>query len=63
MYTVLLSAPYLLPVVERFRPLFEDYRLALIVPQVHERLSVSSMPPSAGMIVTPSGCCKHVPPA
>ncbi|MFN7037605.1 MAG: dihydrofolate reductase, partial [Bellilinea sp.] len=39
MYTVLLSAPYMLPFVERFRPLFEYYRLSVIVPAVHERLS------------------------
>ena len=48
MYTVLLSAPYMLPVVERFRPLFEHYRLALIVPQVHERLSEEEILAYAG---------------
>lgn len=38
MPTVLFSAPYLLPFVGRFRPVFEHYGLALIIPDVHERL-------------------------
>jgi D-3-phosphoglycerate dehydrogenase len=39
MPTVLLSAPYMLPFLERFRPVFARYSLDLIVPEVHERLS------------------------
>ena len=39
MKTVLLSAPYMLPFVERFRPVFEHYDLELILPEVNERLS------------------------
>jgi D-3-phosphoglycerate dehydrogenase len=38
MPTVLLSAPYLLPFVDRFRPVFAHYGLDLIIPEVHERL-------------------------
>lgn len=39
MPTVLLSAPYMLPFVERFRPVFEKYKVDLILPEVKERLS------------------------
>ena len=35
---VLVSAPYFLPVVERFRPELEGAGLSLIVPPVEERL-------------------------
>ncbi len=38
MTTVLLSAPYMLPFVERFRPVFAHYGLELIIADVHERL-------------------------
>ena len=38
MYTILLSAPYMLPYVERFRPVFDHYELEIILPEVHERL-------------------------
>ena len=37
--TILLSAPYMLPFLDRFRPVFDAYGLKLIVPEVHERLS------------------------
>jgi D-3-phosphoglycerate dehydrogenase len=37
--TVLLSAPYMQPVIERFRPILEGCGLQLILPEVHERLS------------------------
>lgn len=36
---ILVSAPYFLPVVERFRGVFNDYNLEIIVPEVHERLN------------------------
>ena len=38
MPTVLLSAPYIIPSLDRFKPLFEKYGIDLIVPEVHERL-------------------------
>lgn len=37
-YTVLLSAPYIIPSLECFKPLFEKYRIDLILPKVVERL-------------------------
>ena len=37
-YTVLLSAPYIIPSLERFKPLFEKYGIDLILPKVVERL-------------------------
>ncbi len=39
MKTILFSAPYMIPYLNRFRPLLEGYGLELIVPEVHERLS------------------------
>lgn len=38
MQTVLVSAPYMLPELHRFRPVLESFGLSLIVPDVHERL-------------------------
>jgi D-3-phosphoglycerate dehydrogenase len=38
MPTILFSAPYMLPLLERFRPIFERHGLELITPEVHERL-------------------------
>jgi D-3-phosphoglycerate dehydrogenase / 2-oxoglutarate reductase len=38
MYTILLSAPYMLPFIDRFRPVFDHYGLKVILPEVHERL-------------------------
>lgn len=37
--TILLSAPYMLPFIDRFLPVFEHYGCELIIPEVHERLS------------------------
>jgi D-3-phosphoglycerate dehydrogenase len=39
MKKVLVSALYMLPDLERFRPVLESFDLELIVPEVHERLS------------------------
>ena len=39
MPTILFSAPYMVPYLDRFRPLLESYGLDLIVPDVEERLS------------------------
>jgi D-3-phosphoglycerate dehydrogenase len=39
MKKILVSAPYIFPVIDRFKPLFEDYGLELILADVHERLS------------------------
>ena len=48
MPTVLLSAPYMLPYVERFRLVFNHFGLDLIVPEVHERLSEEEILAYAG---------------
>jgi D-3-phosphoglycerate dehydrogenase len=37
-YTILLTAPYMLPILERFKPVFAKYDLELIVPEVQERM-------------------------
>lgn len=37
-YTVLLTAPYMIPFVDRFRPALEQYDIELIVPDVKERM-------------------------
>ncbi len=39
MLDVLFSAPYMIPYLERFRPVLERYDIQLIVPNVRERLS------------------------
>ncbi|MDW7753885.1 MAG: phosphoglycerate dehydrogenase [Brevefilum sp.] len=39
MKTILVSAPYMLPVLDRFRPVFKKFDIELIVPEVNERLS------------------------
>jgi D-3-phosphoglycerate dehydrogenase len=43
MPTVLLSAPYMIPVLDRFQPVLENYGLDLIVPQVMERLGAADI--------------------
>ena len=48
MPTVLFSAPYMLPSVERFRPVFDHYGLSLIIPEVHERLEEPELLAHAG---------------
>lgn len=35
---ILVSAPYMLPFLDRFRPVLESHGLELIIPEVHERL-------------------------
>ncbi len=48
MPTVLLSAPYMLPFVERFKPVFSHYGIDLIVPDVHERMEEEQILEYAG---------------
>lgn len=48
MKTVLLSAPYMLPFVERFRPVFDHYGLQLLLPPVEERLEEAELLAQAG---------------
>ncbi len=47
-YTVLLTAPYMLPFLERFKPVFEKYDLELIVPDVQERMEEADLLKYAG---------------
>jgi D-3-phosphoglycerate dehydrogenase len=47
-YTVLLTAPYMLPFLDRFRPVLEKYNLDLIVPDVKERMEESDLLKYAG---------------
>ncbi len=47
-YTVLLSAPYMIPVYDRFRPVFEAYGLQVIIPPVEERLEEDELLAYAG---------------
>ena len=47
-YTVLLTAPYMIPVLDRFRPVFEKYEIDLIVPDVHERMEEADLLGYAG---------------
>ncbi len=50
MTTILLSAPYMIPFVARFQPLFDHYQMELIVPNVQERLSEEQLLAYAGQI-------------
>lgn len=47
-YVVLLTAPYMIPIVDRFRPVFAQYNIDLIVPEVHERMEESDLLRYAG---------------
>jgi D-3-phosphoglycerate dehydrogenase len=48
MPTILFSAPYMLPSLYRFRPLFDRHGLDLITPEVRERLDEASLLKYAG---------------
>ncbi|MBU0512876.1 MAG: dihydrofolate reductase, partial [Chloroflexi bacterium] len=48
MYTILLSAPYMIPFLDRFRPVLENVGLELIVPDVEERLEEAELLAYAG---------------
>lgn len=47
-YTVLLTAPYMLPFVEQFTPVFNHYGINLIVLEVEERFEESDILQYAG---------------
>ncbi len=47
-YTVLLTAPYMLPFLERFKPIFKKYNLEIIVPDVQERMEEDDLLKYAG---------------
>ncbi|HUF00229.1 MAG TPA: phosphoglycerate dehydrogenase [Anaerolineales bacterium] len=48
-YTVLLTAPYMIPFVDRFQPVFDKYNVDLIVPDVHERMEEADLLKYAGL--------------
>lgn len=48
MPTILFSAPYMLPFVQRFRPVFEHFGIDLLLPEVHERLEEADILQYAG---------------
>jgi len=47
-HMILMSAPYMLPYLERFTPVFSHYGCELIVAEVHERLSQKEIMQYAG---------------
>ncbi len=50
MLRVLLTAPYMLPYLERFRPLFAHYQIELVTPYVTERMEEDQLLPHAGQV-------------
>ena len=46
--TVLFTAPYMIPFVDRFRPIFDKHAIELIVPTVQERLEEADLLQYAG---------------
>src|SRR3990170_7171136 len=48
MTTILLSAPYMLAFLDRFKPILEGYGLDLITPEVHERMEENELISLAG---------------
>lgn len=50
MPTILLSAPYMLPFLDRFKPVFAHYQLDLILAPAQERLEESDLLPFAGQV-------------
>ena len=48
MYTVLFTAPYMIPVLDRFRPFFDRHDLQLIVSSVQERMEEEDLLAYAG---------------
>ena len=47
-HTILLTAPYMIPVVDLFRPVFDQYNIDLVIPNVHERMEESDLLHYAG---------------
>ncbi|MCK5794244.1 MAG: hypothetical protein KAH12_06045 [Anaerolineales bacterium] len=48
MPTILLSAPYMIPFLDRFRPVLENFGLELLIPEVEERLEEPELLEYAG---------------
>ena len=45
---ILFTAPYMIPFVERFKPVFAKYGLELIIPDVQERMEEADLLQYAG---------------
>jgi D-3-phosphoglycerate dehydrogenase len=48
MLTILYSAPYMIPLLPRYRPMLEGFGLQLVVPEVHEHLGEKELLTYAG---------------
>ncbi len=48
MFTLLLTAPYMIPVLDRFKPVFAEAGISLIVPEVQERMEEQELLKYAG---------------
>ena len=48
MPTVLMTAPYMIPFLDRFRPVLAEYGIDLIVPDVEERMEEEDILKYAG---------------
>jgi D-3-phosphoglycerate dehydrogenase len=48
MFDVLMTAPYMIPFLDRFAPVFSHYNIKLIVPKVNERLEEQALLEYAG---------------
>ena len=46
--TILLTAPYMIPLLKRFQPFFDQFKLTLIVPEIKERMEVEDLMKYAG---------------
>ena len=47
-FRILLTAPYMTPFVDRFKPVLEHYGLEVIVPEVNERMEAEEILAYAG---------------
>lgn len=47
-YTVLFTAPYMIPFADRFKPVFDQYNIELIIPDVRERMEEEDLLKYAG---------------
>ncbi len=47
---VLITAPYILPEIDRFRPIFTERGIALLIPRVNERMEEADLLPLVGDI-------------
>jgi glycine cleavage system aminomethyltransferase T len=52
-YSILFTAPYMIPFVDRFKPVFNKYDIELIVPDVQERMEEADLLKYAGQFDEP----------